>query len=61
MTAAGSVVTKNVPDGALAVGRARQKNLAGRSGGLRAQASRMTGKTTDETDDETYEDSREET
>ena len=35
MTAAGSVVTKNVPDGALAVGRVRQKNLAGRSGGLR--------------------------
>ena len=37
MTAAGSVVTKNVPDGALAVGRVRQKNLAGRSGGLRAR------------------------
>ncbi len=36
MTAAGSVVTKNVPDGALAVGRVRQKNLAGRSGGLRS-------------------------
>lgn len=35
MTAAGSVITKNVPDGALAVGRVRQKNLAGRSGGLR--------------------------
>jgi bifunctional UDP-N-acetylglucosamine pyrophosphorylase/glucosamine-1-phosphate N-acetyltransferase len=34
-TAAGSVITKNVPDGALAVGRARQKNLAGRAGGLR--------------------------
>lgn len=57
MTAAGSVVTKNVPDGALAVGRARQKNLAGRSGGLRAQ----TSKTIDETDGETHEDSREET
>lgn len=37
MTAAGSVITKNVPDGALAVGRVRQKNLAGRSGGLRAR------------------------
>jgi bifunctional UDP-N-acetylglucosamine pyrophosphorylase/glucosamine-1-phosphate N-acetyltransferase len=34
-TAAGSVITKNVPAGALAVGRARQKNLAGRAGGLR--------------------------
>jgi bifunctional UDP-N-acetylglucosamine pyrophosphorylase/glucosamine-1-phosphate N-acetyltransferase len=34
-TAAGSVITKNVPDGALAVGRARQKNLEGRAGGLR--------------------------
>jgi bifunctional N-acetylglucosamine-1-phosphate-uridyltransferase/glucosamine-1-phosphate-acetyltransferase GlmU-like protein len=29
------VITKNVPDGALAVGRVRQKNLAGRAGGLR--------------------------
>ena len=29
-TAAGSVITKDVPDGALAVGRARQKNLPGR-------------------------------
>lgn len=28
-TAAGSVITKNVPDGALAVGRVRQKNLPG--------------------------------
>ena len=37
MTAAGSVITKNVPDGALAVGRVRQKNLAGRSGGLRGR------------------------
>jgi bifunctional UDP-N-acetylglucosamine pyrophosphorylase/glucosamine-1-phosphate N-acetyltransferase len=36
-TAAGSVITKNVPDGALAVGRARQKNLAGRAGGLRGR------------------------
>jgi bifunctional UDP-N-acetylglucosamine pyrophosphorylase/glucosamine-1-phosphate N-acetyltransferase len=36
-TAAGSVITKNVPAGALAVGRARQKNLAGRSGGLRGR------------------------
>jgi bifunctional UDP-N-acetylglucosamine pyrophosphorylase/glucosamine-1-phosphate N-acetyltransferase len=56
MTAAGSVVTKNVPDGALAVGRVRQKNLAGRSGGLRAQGSK-TGKTTDETDEESREES----
>jgi len=38
-TAAGSVITKNVPDGALAVGRARQKNLAGRAGGLRGRVS----------------------
>ena len=28
-TAAGSVITQNVPDGALAVGRARQKNIEG--------------------------------
>ena len=34
-TAAGSVITKNVPDGALAVGRVRQKNLEGWAGGLR--------------------------
>ncbi|HEY0781675.1 MAG TPA: bifunctional UDP-N-acetylglucosamine diphosphorylase/glucosamine-1-phosphate N-acetyltransferase GlmU [Thermoanaerobaculia bacterium] len=33
-TAAGSVITKNVPAGALAVGRARQKNLARRAKGL---------------------------
>jgi bifunctional UDP-N-acetylglucosamine pyrophosphorylase/glucosamine-1-phosphate N-acetyltransferase len=39
-TAAGSVITKNVPDGALAVGRARQKNLAGRAGGLRRHEKR---------------------
>jgi bifunctional UDP-N-acetylglucosamine pyrophosphorylase/glucosamine-1-phosphate N-acetyltransferase len=34
-TAAGSIVTKDVPAGALAVGRARQKNLEGWAGGLR--------------------------
>jgi len=34
-TAAGSIITKNVPDGALAVARARQKNLEGWTGGLR--------------------------
>ncbi len=34
-TAAGSIITKNVPDGALAVGRVRQKNLDGWAGGLR--------------------------
>jgi len=34
-TAAGSVITKNVPEGALAVARVRQKNLEGRAGGLR--------------------------
>jgi bifunctional UDP-N-acetylglucosamine pyrophosphorylase/glucosamine-1-phosphate N-acetyltransferase len=34
-TAAGSVVTKDVPAGALAVSRVRQKNLDGRAGGLR--------------------------
>lgn len=48
MTAAGSVVTKNVPDGALAVGRVRQKNLAGRSGGLRGPRPKIAGET-DET------------
>ncbi len=31
-TAAGSVITKDVPAGGLAVGRARQKNLPGRLG-----------------------------
>lgn len=36
-TAAGSVITKNVPAGALAVGRARQKNLEGMAGGLRGR------------------------
>jgi bifunctional UDP-N-acetylglucosamine pyrophosphorylase/glucosamine-1-phosphate N-acetyltransferase len=36
-TAAGSVITKDVPAGALAVGRVRQKNLEGRAGGLRAR------------------------
>jgi bifunctional UDP-N-acetylglucosamine pyrophosphorylase/glucosamine-1-phosphate N-acetyltransferase len=36
-TAAGSVITKDVPAGALAVGRTRQRNLAGRAGGLRAR------------------------
>jgi bifunctional UDP-N-acetylglucosamine pyrophosphorylase/glucosamine-1-phosphate N-acetyltransferase len=36
-TAAGSVITKDVPDGALAVGRARQKNLDGWAGGLRGR------------------------
>jgi bifunctional UDP-N-acetylglucosamine pyrophosphorylase/glucosamine-1-phosphate N-acetyltransferase len=40
-TAAGSVVTRDVPDGALAVGRARQKNLPGRASGL---AGRLHGK-----------------
>ncbi|HEX6898946.1 MAG TPA: bifunctional UDP-N-acetylglucosamine diphosphorylase/glucosamine-1-phosphate N-acetyltransferase GlmU [Thermoanaerobaculia bacterium] len=34
-TAAGSIITKNVPEGALAVGRVRQKNLDGWAGGLR--------------------------
>ncbi len=34
-TAAGSIITKNVPDGALAVGRVRQKNLEGWAGGLK--------------------------
>lgn len=52
MTAAGSVITKNVPDGALAVGRVRQKNLAGRSGGLRGPR--------EKTDEKTDETSREE-
>jgi bifunctional UDP-N-acetylglucosamine pyrophosphorylase/glucosamine-1-phosphate N-acetyltransferase len=36
-TAAGSIVTRNVPDGALAVGRVRQKNLEGWAGGLRGR------------------------
>ena len=34
-TAAGSIITKNVPEGALAVGRVRQKNLEGWAGGLK--------------------------
>jgi bifunctional UDP-N-acetylglucosamine pyrophosphorylase/glucosamine-1-phosphate N-acetyltransferase len=36
-TAAGSIITKNVPEGALAVGRVRQKNLDGWAGGLRGR------------------------
>ena len=36
-TAAGSIITKNVPEGALAVGRVRQKNLDGWAGGLRGK------------------------
>lgn len=39
-TAAGSVVTKDVPDGALAVSRVRQKNLEGWAGGLRRSKNR---------------------
>ena len=41
-TAAGSIITKNVPDGALAVGRVRQKNLEGWAGGLRRRRSGRT-------------------
>jgi len=44
-TAAGSVVTRNVPDGALAVTRVRQKNLEGWAGGLHRR--RMGSKTED--------------
>ena len=47
-TAAGSVITRNVPDGALAVGRARQKNLAGRAGGLRSARKETRKETKDE-------------
>jgi len=36
-TAAGSVITKDVPAGALAIGRVRQKNLEGWAGGLRGK------------------------
>ena len=39
-TAAGSVITKDVPDGALAVSRVRQKNLEGWAGGLRRSKKR---------------------
>jgi bifunctional UDP-N-acetylglucosamine pyrophosphorylase/glucosamine-1-phosphate N-acetyltransferase len=39
-TGAGSVITKDVPAGALAIGRARQKNLEGRAGGLRRRRKR---------------------
>ena len=39
-TAAGSIITKNVPAGALAVGRVRQKNLEGWAGGLRRRRGR---------------------
>jgi bifunctional UDP-N-acetylglucosamine pyrophosphorylase / glucosamine-1-phosphate N-acetyltransferase len=42
-TAAGSVITRDVPDGALAVSRVRQKNLAGRSGGLGGRRARSEG------------------
>ncbi len=60
MTAAGSVITKNVPDGALAVGRARQENLAGRAGGLRGRPSQADDKTDDAGAAPTPETSREE-
>jgi bifunctional UDP-N-acetylglucosamine pyrophosphorylase / glucosamine-1-phosphate N-acetyltransferase len=43
-TAAGSIVTKDVPDGALAVGRVRQRNLAGWAGGLRRRRHAKTAK-----------------
>jgi bifunctional UDP-N-acetylglucosamine pyrophosphorylase / glucosamine-1-phosphate N-acetyltransferase len=43
-TAAGSIITKNVPDGALAVGRVRQKNLEGWAGGLRRRRDDRTKK-----------------
>jgi bifunctional UDP-N-acetylglucosamine pyrophosphorylase / glucosamine-1-phosphate N-acetyltransferase len=46
-TAAGSIVTKDVPDGALAVGRVRQKNLAGWAGGLRRRRQAKTAKQED--------------
>jgi bifunctional UDP-N-acetylglucosamine pyrophosphorylase/glucosamine-1-phosphate N-acetyltransferase len=39
-TAAGSIITKDVPAGALAVGRVRQKNLEGWAGGLRRRRGR---------------------
>jgi bifunctional UDP-N-acetylglucosamine pyrophosphorylase / glucosamine-1-phosphate N-acetyltransferase len=39
-TAAGSIITKNVPEGALAVGRVRQRNLEGWAGGLRRRRGR---------------------
>jgi bifunctional UDP-N-acetylglucosamine pyrophosphorylase/glucosamine-1-phosphate N-acetyltransferase len=43
-TAAGSIITKNVPAGALAVGRVRQKNLEGWAGGLRRRRDDRTQK-----------------
>ena len=42
-TAAGSIITKDVPDGALAVGRVRQKNLEGWAGGLRRKRNEQKG------------------
>jgi bifunctional UDP-N-acetylglucosamine pyrophosphorylase / glucosamine-1-phosphate N-acetyltransferase len=52
-TAAGSVITKDVPDGALAVGRARQKNLPGRLRRRRHQGSEATERTGPEGPEET--------
>ncbi|HYG63871.1 MAG TPA: DapH/DapD/GlmU-related protein, partial [Thermoanaerobaculia bacterium] len=48
-TAAGSVVTKNVPEGALAVSRVRQKNLEGMAGGLRGSRHKGGAKDREET------------
>lgn len=42
-TAAGSIITRNVPDGALAVSRVRQKNLEGWAGGLRRKRAPQKG------------------
>jgi bifunctional UDP-N-acetylglucosamine pyrophosphorylase/glucosamine-1-phosphate N-acetyltransferase len=42
-TAAGSIITRNVPDGALAVSRVRQKNLEGWAGGLRRKRNEQKG------------------
>lgn len=43
-TAAGSIITRNVPDGALAVSRVRQKNLEGWAGGLRRRRHEHNGR-----------------
>jgi bifunctional UDP-N-acetylglucosamine pyrophosphorylase/glucosamine-1-phosphate N-acetyltransferase len=42
-TAAGSVITRNVPEGTLAIARVRQKNLPGRALGLARRVARNAG------------------
>jgi bifunctional UDP-N-acetylglucosamine pyrophosphorylase / glucosamine-1-phosphate N-acetyltransferase len=52
-TGAGSVITRNVPPGALAVERAEQRNVPGYDERRRAARAKKTGRTTKQANDET--------